>query len=87
MALVDPTPDHFRRRGAEADPEKPPVMTEAEQGLRNRNMIVAKDGSLRFLPPRGVAYSEDQLAKIVAYMASENTKRMLARLNHPNQPT
>lgn len=62
-------------------------MTNAEQELKNRNMIVDKDTSLRFLPPRGVAYSEDQLARITAYMASENMKRMLARLNHPNQPT
>jgi hypothetical protein len=61
-------------------------MTETEQELKDRNMIVAKDGLLRFLPPRGVAYSEDELARIVAYMCHENTARMLNK-NHPNQPT
>lgn len=61
-------------------------MTETEQELRGRNMIVAKDGLLRFVPPPGSVFSEDELARIVAYMCHENTERVLNK-NHPNQPT
>jgi hypothetical protein len=74
------------RQGGEAGPENHQAMTETEQELRDRHMIVAKDGLLRFIPPPGSAYSEDELARIVAYMCRENTKRMMNK-NHPNQPT
>ncbi len=61
-------------------------MIETEQDLRDRHMIVAKDGLLRFVPPPGSVFSEDQLARIVAYMCRENTERVLNK-NHPNKPT
>lgn len=64
-------------------------MSETTKHLWVRHMILAEDGFLRFAPPAGCAFSEDQLAKIVHYMASINAELMLKRLteNHPNQPT
>lgn len=64
-------------------------MSETPQHLWVRHMILAEDGFLRFVPPAGCAFSEDQLAKIVHYMTSINAELMWKLLteNHPNQPT
>ena len=64
-------------------------MSETPQHLWVRHMILAEDGFLRFVPPAGCAFSEDQLAKIVHYMASVNAELMLSRLtkNYLNKQT
>ena len=80
--------DHLpRHSGAEADPENHPAMTETPQQPKDWHMIIAEDGLLRFVPPPGSVLSEDQIAKIVAYMCRENAERILAqKITLTNQP-
>jgi hypothetical protein len=62
-------------------------MTETPQQPKDWHMIIAEDGLLRFVPPPGSVLSEDQIAKIVAYMCRENAERILAqKITLTNQP-